>query len=87
MSNEAAHTKETEKLARVKHECDQDELLLGRVLDTDAKEGEALAKLARYERSFERSLYRALDELRQLQDRRRHRPAPPISDAVTLDAE
>jgi hypothetical protein len=51
-----------------------------------AKEGDAFAELARYERSLERSLFRALDELRQLQDRRRNRPSPPIFDAVTLAA-
>jgi hypothetical protein len=43
-------------------------------------------KLIRYERSLERSLFRTLDELRQLQDKRRNRPSSPISDAVTLDA-
>ena len=70
----------TEALARAKEEQAQDEVLLGRALDADAREGE----LARYERGLERSLYRALDELRQLQDRRRNRPSRPISDAITL---
>ena len=82
-----AHTEASEALGRAKYERDRDEVLLGRALDADAKEGDAFAKLARYERSLERSLLRALDELRQLQDRRRHRPAPTISDAVTLPAE
>jgi hypothetical protein len=83
----AAHAKATKALERAKRERDRDEVLLGRAIDADAKEGDALGKLARNERSLERSLYGALAELRQLQDRRRHRPAPPISDAVTLDAE
>jgi hypothetical protein len=57
------------------------------VIDADAKEADAFTKLARYERSLERSLFKALDELRQLQDRRRNRPSPPILDAVTLVEE
>jgi hypothetical protein len=83
ITDKAAHTKAMEALARAKHERDQDKLLLGRALDADAKEGDTLGKLGRYERSLERSLFRTLDELRQLQDRRRNRPAPPILDAVT----
>jgi hypothetical protein len=86
ITDKAAHTEATEALARAKHERDQDKLLLGRALDADAKEGDTLGKLGRYERSLERSLFRTLDELRQLQDRRRNRPAPPILDAVTLAA-
>jgi len=67
-----AHTEATEALARA--------------VDVDAKESDALGKLARYERSLERSLFRTLAKLRQLQDRRRNRPSPPILDAVTLAA-
>jgi hypothetical protein len=65
----------------------RDEVLLGCAIDADAKEGDAFAKLARYKRSLERSLLRALDELRQLQDRRRKRPAPPILDALRWTQE
>jgi len=86
ITDKAAHTEATEALAQAKHERDQDKVLLGRALDADAKEGDVLGKLARYERSLERSLLRTLDELRQLQDRRRNRPSPPILDAVTLAA-
>ena len=86
ITDKAAHTEATEALARAKHERDRDEVLLGRAVDADAKESDALGKLARYERSLERSLFRTLDELRQRQDRRRNRPSPPILDAVTLDA-
>jgi hypothetical protein len=86
ITDKAAHTEAKERLARAERENDRDELILGRALDADAREGDALGKLARYERSLERSLYRALDELRQRQDRRRHRPAPSISDVVTLAA-
>jgi len=86
ITDKAAHTEAREALGRARYERNRDEVLLGRAIDADAKEGDAFAKLARYERSLERSLLRALDELRQLQDRRRNRPAPPISDAVTLTA-
>jgi hypothetical protein len=48
-----------------------------RATDADAKEADALSKLSRYEKSLERSLFRTLEELRRLQDRR-SRPAPPI---------
>jgi hypothetical protein len=77
ITDKAAHTEATEALARAKHERDQDKLFLGRALDADAKEGDTLGKLGRYQRSLERSLFRTLDELRQLQDQRRNRPAPP----------
>lgn len=86
ITDEAAHTEAKEALARAKHERDRDAVLLGRALDADAKESDTLGKVSRYERSLERSLFRNLDELRQLQDRRRNRPSPPILDAVTLAA-
>jgi hypothetical protein len=86
ITDEAAHTEAKEALARAKHARDRDEILLGRAFDADAKESDALGKLARYERGLEKSLFRTLDELRQRQDRRRNRPSPPILDAVTLDA-
>jgi hypothetical protein len=86
VTDEAAHSEAREALAQAKCERDRDEVLLGRAIDADAKEGDALGKLGRYERSLERSLFRSLDELRQLQDRRRNRPSPPILDTVTLVA-
>jgi hypothetical protein len=86
VKDEAAHTEAKEALARAKHARDRDEVLLGRAFDADAKESDALGKLARYERGLEKSLFRTLDELRQLQDRRRHRLSPPTLDAVTLAA-
>ena len=87
ITDKAAHTEASEALARAKYERDRDEVLLGRAIDADAKEGDAFSKLARYERSLERSLFRALDDLRHIQDKRRNRPSSPISDAITLDAE
>ena len=86
ITDKVAHTEATEALARAKDERDRDEVLLGRAVDADAKESGALGNLARYEAHLQRSLFRNLDELRQLQDRRRDRPSPPILDAVTLAA-
>ena len=82
VTDTAAHSEAREALEQAGYERDRDEVLLGRAIDADAKEGDTFGKLARYERSVERSLYRALDELRQRQDRRRHRPAPSISDVL-----
>ena len=86
VTDKAAHMEATEALARAKDERDRDEVLLGRAVEADAKESGALGNLARYEAHLQRSLFRNLDELRQLQDRRRDRPSPPILDAVTLAA-
>jgi hypothetical protein len=74
------------RLGRARYERDREEVLLGRAIDADAKAGDTFTKLARYERSLERSLLRALEELRQLQDRRRKRPSSPILHAVTVTA-
>jgi hypothetical protein len=65
---------------------DRDEVLLGRSLEADAKERNAFAKFARYEGNLERSIFRALDEFRRLQGRRRKRRSPPILGAVMLAA-
>ena len=81
IADKAAHTEASEALERAKYERDRDEVLLGRAIDADAKEGDAFAKLARYERSLERSFHRALDELRYMQDKRQNRPSPPILEA------
>ena len=74
--------KRARALGRARYERNRDEVLLGRAVDADAKESDALGKLARYERGLEKSLFRTLDELRQRQDRRRNRPSPPILDTV-----
>jgi hypothetical protein len=86
ITDKASHTEATEALGRAACERDRDEVLIGRALDADAKESDALGKLARYERSLERSLFATLEELRKLQDRRWNRPSPPILDAVPLAA-
>jgi hypothetical protein len=41
ITDKAAHTEATEALARAKYERDRDEVLLGRAVDADAKEGDA----------------------------------------------
>jgi hypothetical protein len=87
ITDEAAHTEANEALARAKYERNRDEVLLGRAIDADAKEGDAFAKLARYERSLERSFHRALDELRRTQDKRQNRSSLPVLNAITLKAE
>jgi hypothetical protein len=87
ITDKAAHTEAREAFQRARYERDRDEVLLGRAIDADAKEGDAFAKLARYERSLERSFHRALDELRRIQDKRQNRPSSPILDAITLDTE
>ena len=76
ITDKASHGEATEALGHAEDERDRDEVLLGRALDADAKEGDAFGKLARYETSLERSLFRTLYELRQVQDERRNRPHP-----------
>ena len=51
--------------------------LLGAAYRSDASGADALTKLSRYETTLERSLYRAGDELRRLQDARRERETKP----------
>ena len=87
ITDKTAHTEASEALERAKYERDRDEVLLGRAIDADAKEGDAFAKLARYERSLERSLHRDLDKLYQMQEKRRNRTSSAISDAITVDPE
>ena len=86
ISDEASHSEATEMLGEVEAERDRDEVLLGRAFYIDAKEGDTLAKLARYETRHEPSLFRTLNELRKMQDKRRSRQSSPISGAVTVGA-
>jgi len=87
VTDKAAHTEASEALKRAEYEQNRDEVLLGRAIDADAKEGDALAKLARYERSLERSFHRNLEELRRIQDKPRNGTSATISDAITVDPE
>lgn len=52
VTDKAAHSETRGALERAKSERDRDEVLVGRALDADAKEGDAFAKLARYETSL-----------------------------------
>ena len=87
ISDEAAHTEAQEAVAEAESERDRDEVLLGCAFDADAKEADTFAKLARYETRHERSLFRILAELRQMQQKRRNRRSSSMPDAVTSDAE
>jgi hypothetical protein len=86
ITDRASHAEAAEALGQAEIERDRDEVLLGCALDADAKEGDAFGKLARYETNLERSLFRTLYELRQLQDERRNRPLPPILNAVAMNS-
>jgi hypothetical protein len=87
ITDKAAYAEAGEAFDRARYERDRDEVLLGRAIDIDAKEGDALAKIARYERSLERSLHQTLNELRYMQHERRNRTSSTISDAITLEPE
>ena len=87
ITDEASHGEATQALQQAKYERDRDEILFGRAFDSDAREGDALGKLGRYETSLERSLFRTLSELRSIQDQRRDRPPPPILDSVRSNPE
>ena len=84
ITDEASHTEAMEALARAEYERDRDEVLTGCAVGADAKDGDAFGKLARYETSLERSLFRTLHELRQMQDRRNRSPYPILNGASQL---
>jgi hypothetical protein len=74
ITDKPSHAEATKALRQAEYERDRDEVLLGCVLDADAKEGDTFGKLARYEKSLERSLFGTLGELRRLfRGRRSHR--------------
>jgi hypothetical protein len=87
ITDEAAHSEAMEALAEVESERDRDEILLGCAIDADAREADTFAKLGRYETRLERSLFRILNELRQMQDKRRNPRSSSMSDAVTSNAD
>ena len=76
ITKKESHAKATRALDHVYAERDRDEVLLGGAIEADAQSGSALGLLARYEAGLERSLYRALHELRGVQAARLDRPAP-----------
>jgi hypothetical protein len=85
ITDEASHSEAVEALGEVEAERDRDEVLIGRAFYQDVTEGNTFAKLARYETRLERSLFRNLNELRKIQDKRRSRQLSSISNAVTID--
>jgi len=87
VTDEAAREEASDALVRARDERDQNEVLLGRAIDVDAQNGDALGKLTRHERSLERSLDHALDELRLIQDKRRNRTSSTVFDAIALTPE
>jgi len=87
ITDKASHSEATEALAEAESERDRDEVLLGCAFDADAKAADTFAKLARYETRHERSLFRTLNQLRQMQEKRRNRRSSSMSDAVTSGAD
>jgi hypothetical protein len=82
ITDEAAHSEAKTALEQARYETNRDELLVARAIDVS---GDTVSKINRYEKSLERQLFRILDELRRLQNRRRNRSLPPISDAITAE--
>src|SRR4051794_32411696 len=83
ISDRGSHARATRALDHAYFERDRDEVLLGGAIEADAQSGFALGLLARYEAGLERSLYRALHELRDLQAPRLDRAAPVLGAAST----
>jgi hypothetical protein len=82
-----SHARASRALDHAYAERDRDEVLLGGAIEADAQSGFALGLLARYETGLERSLYRALHELRGAQAARLDRAAPILSAASTDEAD
>lgn len=86
ITDAASHGKASRALDRAYLERDRDEFLLGGAIEADAQSGCALTLLNRYEAGLERSLYKALQELRSLQQASRDR-APPVLDAAANEED
>jgi hypothetical protein len=84
ITDEAAHAKAQVELDHARRERDREEVLLGRCFNADATDSDTFGKLARYETTLERSLFRALHELQRLQAARQGRPVP-LPQAVDVD--
>jgi hypothetical protein len=70
IKDQASYDRTLKEFRSAESERDRAELSLGRAFDADAKEGETFGKLNRYETGIERSLFRSLQEFRQIQERR-----------------
>jgi hypothetical protein len=87
ITDRGLHAKATCALDHAYAERDRDDVSLGGAIEADAQSGFALGLLARYETGLERSLYRALHELRGAQAARLDRAAPILSAASTDEAD
>jgi hypothetical protein len=67
ITDQSAHARAVKELRIVEVEKDRGELDLARAFDADGRDGETFSKLTRYESAIERSLFRSLAELRQMQ--------------------
>jgi hypothetical protein len=79
--DQASYDRAMKEFRSAESERDRAELSLGRAFDADAKDGETFGKLSRYETAIERSLFRSLHELRQIQERR-HNCSTSFADPV-----
>jgi hypothetical protein len=84
IKDKTAHAEAKEHLDRARCERDREEVFLGRSFDADAKESDTFGKLARYETTLERSLYKALHEFQRLRAARNGQPVP-VPEAVDVD--
>jgi hypothetical protein len=82
--DQTAHARATKELERCEYERDRNEVLLAKAMNADAKESDVLGRLARYETTLERGLYRALHELQRLQAARNGREIP-LPQALDID--
>jgi hypothetical protein len=84
IKDKTAHEEAKEHLDRARWKRDREEVFLGRSFDADAKESDTFGKLARYETTLERSLYKALHEFQRLRAARNGQPVP-VPEAVDVD--
>jgi hypothetical protein len=87
IKDEASHARALKELRRAEFERDREELGLGRAFDADAKDGETFGKLNRYETGIERSLFRSLQELRQIQSKRQSRSTSLAAPVAEIDPD
>jgi hypothetical protein len=75
ITDKVAHRKAEEDLKVAQARLDQNDVLIGRAVVDDANGGDAFGKLARYETALERSLFRGINEIRRLQEKRSNHTA------------
>jgi hypothetical protein len=60
--------------------AEADRVIIGAATESDASNGDTFSKLSRYEARLSHRYFKALEHLRQIQDRRAHAPAPSPSE-------